>query len=587
MRLVACLGIFCCTAAVLIASIALLPYIQHNTAFSGLRNDLRRRTGLAESRARRASRAAAPLDWATFSRNQTRHAGARVLLRNADFAHGTLVVRESCVLELTEDVTFCPNADINGRVRRPEQNAEYPLRSGFQLNFFAAIAITGTDVVLDGRHHVLKQCELHASMQRFYAHVELASSAFISGEGPVAFGPHFQAGRGIVIADVHFGRSAHFAVAGNGNEDVELRNLHITDYEVAAFKLNGVRNAWVHNVTATGHFTRVPVNAEFSQATFVLQFMERFLGRDSVHDAAYTRLKALHDSAVADIRAFDQIDRVAHPEAHALFASQSGIQTGGTVYGFVITDLGAAVGPIQMEHTADTASQRVLVEDVRVNGTHSHTVEFVSLVDEDGEFVHGPAGELVDLLRVKQQYGSMRNDPLVYAMVRYAALYDALGTKERRGAGRPNMPPVFRAWVEAGGLFDASFAALRRDGPFSIGCNTDGMGHVNKGLMAMRIQSSDQVYLFNVDLGDSVSTGPPAFVGGSAWLGVDVDPVAYTGQNADGGHPLQFPMVGYHGNDVHAVAISSSYDVQWENLRVGRVESAHGTAVGLERFEAV
>ena len=472
-------------------------------------------------------------------------------------------------------------------MRRPEQDAEYPLHSGFQLNFFAAISITGTDVVLDGKHHVLKQCELHAAMQRFYAHVELASQSFIVGEGPVAFGSRFRSGRGIVIADVRFGRSAHFAVAGNGNEDVELRNLHISDYEIAAFKLNGVKNAWVHNVTATGHFTRVPVNAEFSQTTFVLQFMERFRGRDSVHDAAYLRLKALHDVAVADIRATGQIDRDAHPEAHALFASQSGIQTGGTVTGFVVTDLGSAVGPIQMEHTADTASQRVLIENVRVNGTHSHTVEFVSLVDEDGEFVHGPAGELVNLLRVKQQYGSMRNDPLVYAMVRYAALYDTLGAKERRGAGRPNMPPAFRAWVEAGGRFDASFAALRRNGPFTVGCNTDGMGHVDKGLMAARIQSSDEVYLFNVDLGDSISTGPPAFSGGKAWLGVDVDPVVYTGVGGDGGHPMQHPMVGYHGNDVHAVAISSSYDVQYENLRVGRLYSDNGVVVGLERFEPV
>jgi len=589
MRLLLCLAVSGCAASLLLLAFATVPYVEHRTEFAALRQNLQTTQQSLERSVRRRAEELGDVDWATFNADQATHAGKRVRLRNADFRHGTLVVRESCLLELAEDIEFAPNADHGFTVRRPEQNAAYPLRSGFQLGFFAAIAVVGRRVVLDGRHHTLKQHPLHAALQRFYAHVELASSAFIAGEGPVPFGPQLDSASDIVIADVRFGRSAHFAVAGNGNRNVELRNLLVEDYEIAAFKLNGVHDAWVHNVTATGHFRRVPINGEFSQTTFLLHLMGRVLGRNEAHDAAYRRLRALHDQATHDIGANGAIDAAAHAEAHALFASKSGIQTGGTVYGFVVTDLGAAVGPVQMEHTPDTASRRVLIENVRVNGTHSHTVEFVSLVDQDGEFVHGPVGELLDLSRIAKQYGSLTADPLASAVLRYVRLYNNdLTAAERREGGRPNVPAALLDWAfTTGGPVDASLWALAEAQGWTISCNTDAMGHVNKGLMVARVQSSETVYLRNVDLGDAIASGPAAFAGAKPWFGVDVDPASYTGLAGDGGHPMQPPMVGYHGNDAHALAVASSYDVQWENVRVGRIESTHGAAVGLEQFEPV
>jgi len=587
MRLVLLLAILAGLTSLVLLGCAVLPYTESQTEFNAMRSDLDQQLTGVETDVRRAASMLGTVDWSTFDADQQKHAGKRVLLRNDDFKQGTLVVRESCLLLLTEDVEFGPNADHDFTINRPAQNDKYPVLSGFQLGFFAAIVIVGNRIVLDGQNHVLKQHHMHAALQRFYSHIELASSVFIVGEGPVPFGPVFEAGVDIVISNVRFGRTSHFSVSGNGNRNVKLHNLHMSDYELATIKLNGVHNAWIRNATGTGLFTGTPVNAEFSQATFLLQFMQTFSGRDEAHDAAYLKLRQLHEQAKHDILRHDAIDASKHAEAHRLFAAQSGMQTGGTVATMMITDLGNAVGPFQLGHTQDTASKRVLIEDVDLDDTRCHPVEFVSLVDQDNKFITGPAGELFDLQRVSRDYGSFSADPLSDAILHFAKLFaSGLTDEERRVAGRPNVPqPLVDWWLETGGPVGPELWQLVEQHGWAIGANTDGMGHVNKGAMVLRVQSSESVYLNNVNLGSVHASGPPAFAGRREWMGVDVDPETYTGRNGDGGHPDQWPMVGYTGNDARLFAVSSSYNVKWKNLRGGSVESLHGRAVGLEQFE--
>lgn len=571
--------------ALILLGVAVIPFAESQTSFSALRTTLQTSQDAVEHSVRHQAALKGTVDWATYDSDQNKYEGYAVELRNADFAHGTLIVRTSCLLLLAEDIQFGPNPIHDFTIRRPQQDAKYPLHSGFQLGFFAAIAITGQRIVLDGQHHSLAQHPMHAILQRFYAHIELASSAFIVGEGPVQFGTSIESARDIIICNTRFGRSSHFAVSGNGNGNVQLRNLLVEDYEVATFKLNGVHDAWIRNVTGTGHFREVPINGEFSQTTFLLQLMRNQLGKDDKHDSAYHRLRRLHDAAKHGVMTSGVIDKHEHPEAFALFANKARIQTGGTVYGFVITDLGAAVGPIQMEHTAETASRRVLIENVRINGSHSHTVEFVSLVDASGSFITGPIGELWDLDRIARDYGNLGDDPLVQAVVRYVRIYNTLSPAERKRAGRPNLPDALLDWIDAtNGPLDETAWTFFQSQRYTISCNADAMGHVNKGLMIARIQSSEEVYLKDVSLGDAKATGDPPFRGGRPWLGVAVDPDKYTGLNGDGGHKDQQPMVGYHGNDVHALVVSSSYKVEWDNVKSGELSSQFGSVIGLEQF---
>lgn len=526
--------------------------------------------------------------WSVFNENQSLHSGKRVILTNADFSEGTLIVTHACLLDLQEDVVFGPNPHHGFTVRRPEQSDTYKHESGFSVGFFAAISIEArSGVVLEGNGHTFSQHPSHAMLQRFYAHIELANSPFVVGEGPVPFAPLFRPAKNVLIKNVRFGRSAHFGVSGNGNENIFLQHLTFADYEIAAFKLNGVHGALVQDVRALGHFTNVPVNAEFSQTTFLLDMLKRAPHRPPELDSAIHRIQALHVQARADIESLGRISKTLHEEAYNLFASDSGIQTGGTTYGFVITDLGSAVGPIQMDHSEKGSSRDVFIERVSVTGTRSHTVEFVTLVDHKGQFIHGPIGGLLNIDRIFKQYGSITKDPLANLMFEFARYYETLSPTSRHGLGRPNIPIPLLMWVErTGGPLDASFGRMMKENGMRVSTNSDGMGHVNKGLMVCRIQSSDNVYLVDVDLGDAFATGPPPYRGSDVWMpvGTSINPVTYNGKDHRGGHPLQHPMYGYHGNDIHGLAIASSYDVSYEGISTGHLNSINGRAVKLEEF---
>lgn len=527
-----------------------------------------------------------PITWALFDRNQTKYAGRRVILRNSDFGQGTLVVRESAVLQLAENVTFAPNPDIDFRVRRPSQNARYPERSGFALGFFATLAITAkTGVLFDGYGYWMTQDMLMANFLRFHGHIHLASSQFIPNQGPLPIGEdehEFSAAENVIVRNVNLGRTSHFGLAADGTKNVHVHDVRFVDYEVSAFKLNGVKDVHLRNVVADGHFIHVAINGEFNSALFVLEFMEQVpvTERSSGFAFAYDRLKALVDDTKSDLRALGSIDKATHPEAASLFSSASGMLTGSTVTGGLITDLGVSVGPIQVVHDHERASKRVVLQNVRINNTRSHTVEAIGIVDQYNKFVTGVAGAVFDLVRVRNQYGSLGADPLVVAELEYAAWYNDHPNTAVRTA-RPRVPAVFIDWVRSSGGSlgaDGGFAEFLEASGYRVVGNLDLQAHVVKKSFAFRVQSSEDVYIDDMDLGDSLSSGDAPFSGGADWIGYDIDPKTYSAETH--GHPDMAPQVGYTGCDMCAFMQSSSINVQLRNVRSGSVRTTCGSGFG-------
>jgi len=89
------------------------------------------------------------------------------------------------VYTLSSDIIFNPNsaADLGvdyysaGDVQ-PEQYAFYDPKA-YGIGFFAAVAITTDDVLIDLNGFSIVQSKEHALAQRFYTHIELASSPFV------------------------------------------------------------------------------------------------------------------------------------------------------------------------------------------------------------------------------------------------------------------------------------------------------------------------------------------------------------------------------------------------------------------------
>ena len=99
--------------------------------------------------------------------------------------NGTVRITKPGIYVLNENIIFNPNEN-NDFFPRMDQLSQYPMgNSGpFHLGFFAAITIESDNVILDLNGKTITQSSLHNIEQRFYAHIELASSPFIPNQGP-------------------------------------------------------------------------------------------------------------------------------------------------------------------------------------------------------------------------------------------------------------------------------------------------------------------------------------------------------------------------------------------------------------------
>lgn len=224
--------------------------------------------------------------------------GSVVMLTGNDFRHGTYVIDQPGRYALGEDISFNPNSpsvltDAIAAGTPPQTlgltapldayQAGHPLPpqfitggvehfipggpadarydpAAFGVGFFAAIAVTADDVVLDLAGHTIEQSAEHALLQRFFAVVELADQPFLPAQGPSDFGDGIAPANNVTIENGTVGRSSHHGIHGNGNRGVTIRNVDFVDYEVGAVALNGVQELTVQHVTATNR-KDVPVSA--------------------------------------------------------------------------------------------------------------------------------------------------------------------------------------------------------------------------------------------------------------------------------------------------------------------------------------
>ena len=344
-----------------------------------------------------------------------------ITLSGDDFVHGTYVIDRPGRYVLDEDISFNPNslpvlADIIAAGTPPEvlgltapvdaAQAGRPLRSqlvpggvdhftpggptdprydpaAFGVGFFAAIAITAEDVVLDLAGHTIEQSAEHALLQRFFAVIELADQPFLPAQGPADFGHGITSAHDVTIENGTIGRSSHHGIHGNGNRDVTVRNLDFVDYEVGAVALNGVHGLAVRHVTAVNR-KDVQVLGTFSSAQFIKPYVDHLVrtpGESTtltvdgdVLDAAtigadlQSAINDTHADLVAEPFLVDgrpQIDPSRHPDAYALFHNDHGVVDGNS-YSFLVNPLGVAVNGFPTTPDADKAASDIHFNDVEV-----------------------------------------------------------------------------------------------------------------------------------------------------------------------------------------------------------------------------
>ena len=126
----------------------------------------------------------------------------------------------------------------------------------------------------------LKQSKRHHLKQRFYAHIELASSPFIPSQGPANFGPTIVWADRLWITNGYLGLSSHHGIHGNNMKNVIMDNINIHDYEVGAISLNGGEHILTRNVNVSNVLNKIRVTSAFSQCRFIRPFLQKIIDED-------------------------------------------------------------------------------------------------------------------------------------------------------------------------------------------------------------------------------------------------------------------------------------------------------------------
>ena len=515
-----------------------------------------------------------------------------------DFKHGSYIITQPGTYLLGEDIIFHPNGHLGLDQTQPEtylfptkeQLAEGGKYSGpeFSLGFFAALVIAANDVTIDLMGHRIEQSPEHALMQRFYAHIETASSPFPPGAGPGAFSTPetFVSVENITIRNGILGRSSHHSIHGNRCERVSIVDMKLVDFEVAGISLNTASNVKVQNVDILNSRRDVPVNGRFSNAIYGLRTATVLLDLDEALQST-----AVVKSAVETLRAsvWPVIANVSkgEPVKHALFQTLTkGLPDGSLVAGLVFHPI-VHVGDFLHAHQHDVYSTDITIDSVRISNLSVAPIEIAALrkIPEETESaggyeanqVHDNAGAVLDIDTIRNpSTGKYVSNPLAdlqcaMAIYKFECLgpdaYNLTGPVprclEKEGSEvllkRNKISESVLLWAQGMIGFDELFASHR----YALVPNFDYMFHFNKGVVGVKLDgvataSMKNVIISNLENHATLQERSIVFQGEAGYRGFDSRALAISNSVQVEGEATARSIYSNQGSTVYAVDVRNN-----------------------------
>jgi len=431
-----------------------------------------------------------------------------VELRNNDFANGSYIITRPGTYVLQEDIVFEPATPGHFPLNR---STVYKQADGYWLGFFAAIVVTTSDVVIDLSGYSISMSFKFSVIQRFFSVIQLGSKPFLSGQGP----PHFamssvypEYASQVEIKNGVVGRSSHMGIHGNNVFGLHIHDVKIMDFETGGIQLNGAESVTIERCTigpslgAPGSANKVPGLAVFTQAT-LLAHLARGTGHSDEKEV--TELGAAIDSYTKSIISAE----LPAPRKSTAFFSDpdtyTGLPDGAALYGIHLHKTGVAVHDFAMcswtqaDQLQDDPLTNLTIRDVVIQDLSLKSDEVVAM-SFHGLPVRGPAGDTIQVLKLKNTYDEYHGTALSNAQRRLAELKlqarkDGLSEDDIFNLyGSTNIPPAVLSWMQGNG----SYADAVVDADFE--CQKDAMGHHNKGVVGLRVDMLHQVTVSNISI---------------------------------------------------------------------------------------
>jgi len=477
--------------------------------------------------------------------------GNPVYIYQKDFDEGTYLISEPGYYVLKENIVFNPNPN-DDYMPRPDQ-VKYK-SSGFNLGFFAVLAIYADGVYLDLNGYTIKASEAFSLQQRFFSIIELANSPFIPNQGPSDFSnpESFKAARNVMIRSGTLGRSSHHAIHGNNNSNVLLENLKVKDFENIGIALNGANDVIAHNLEIKDNFKEIPVMASYSASRFARMFAKRLLTYQLSPEQRSELNKRLAALETEMNQTFKEVMKTGHTKSK-LFRNESGLPDG-LVYGYLVKNKGVAVNDFV---TSGEKVKNIFLREVDVSNLKCIVKEIVALSGKGGAGAQNDvAGAVFPIDEVTDKYGNYKGTLLSDLQLYLAELSLVL----KIPLGKNNITQDVIDWSKNGNIQN-----LLNKG-YKYKCNGDIMFHLCKNAIGYRFDAIDNLVLEKCSYNK-------------------IENYACLGNDKAAGH-YKFShdgsaVSGYTGSGTTGINISYCSNVDISKLKGDKLFSKNGDAIGI------
>ena len=512
------------------------------------------------------------MSWSDFKANPV--AGARVELRQADFANGTVRLRHSAHYVLMENIVFEPNPNDDFLPTAAQTaggaSAEYPTApfGGYHLGFFAAITVEGKNIFLDLNGKILRQSKVFDLQQRFYANIELASTPFIPNQGPANFGDLITSADTCLVANGTLGLSSHHGIHGNSMTKVIIQNLNIIEFEVAGIALNGGTHCLTRNVNICNMSRNIQVLSTYSAGRFIQPFLKQIIAAQptaALEFAGGTKTgEQILNNLVAEMNTVLDAVKANQPVPDGIFKNSSGLYDGGG-YGIVINSRGVVVNGFKTSRVGAVGNEDIIIHNVQIENMETGQGEIIGISNANdpnhdpsaygGKVQVGPVGSVFQVLVASTAGAYVGN------VVSDAKLFVA---KFSPGSGTVNITDPIIDWALSGA---DDLEQVLLDNNYYFVSGGDSMAHVMKGIIGLFVSAGKDIKCFDMQIRNIKNVSLP----GANSTEKTASKAAIV--------PLKTE---YNGGASRGIAIVGSEQVYMKNMDVDTIKAECGNSCGLD-----
>lgn len=445
-------------------------------------------------------------------------------------------------------------------------SAEDIEKSSFlRYGFFAGIVMDGKNINLDLRGFTIKMSEECNLQLRFFSLIELNNSPFPLRDGlPLSESKtKWESGKNITIENGTLGLSSHSGIHGNNNSNIVIQNMIIKDFEVGGIMLNGSSNVKIYSVKVGPNFQQMKLNGKFSAVVQILHQHNKVFKLDKV-ESLFTPLQNEFNNTIENCLVSKPIK--------PLYKSQNGV-IDGVCYGILINKSGVAIHSHGDENDKTKQSghaNNIKIKKVTIENLKGGVEEKIGY-QVRGKIIRDIAGQPIDLHLIVETrkidivsfyqlltaYLIRKNkttikstlfvpDPLLDWFVKIYEPQKFVWNGEHTLS--PEEYYFLNNWISA-------YTKLIRGG--------DAMLHVNKGVIALRLDTVDNVKIYNTVIKNICNVG-------LIFQKILNPNIKFLSSNTEN-------IFTYTGNDAYGIIANNVNQGLIDNIKIVNLDSLNGS----------